>query len=364
MTLSRFSSFCKSSQSSPVSIILNISKHSSLKFFTTNSTKMGRPKVLITRPDIPIGGLNLLKEQCDVIIGEKPQPIPRSELLSKIKNVDGVYCLLTDKIDDEILEVAGPQLKVVASMSVGIDHLDLKALKRRNIKVGYTPGILTDATAELTMALLLATSRRLIEANRAVYKGEWKAWAPTWMCGPGLSGSTVGIVGLGRIGAQVAKCLKGFNVAKILYTSRTLKPEASQFGGERVEFDVLLQNSDFVIVTTALTPETRQMFNQSTFQKMKKSAIFINVSRGEVVDQPALIEALKTGQIRAAGLDVMTPEPIPLDNELLTLNNCVILPHIGSAATETREEMSKITAKNILAVLKGVPTEMPSPVQL
>lgn len=325
---------------------------------------MSRPKVLITRPDIPIGGLNLLKEQCDIIVAEKPQPIPRSELLSKIKGVDGVYCLLTDKIDDEVLEAAGSQLKVVASMSVGVDHLDLKALKQRNIKVGYTPGILTDATAELTVALLLATSRRLIEANRAIYKAEWKAWAPTWMCGPGLSGSTVGIVGLGRIGAQVAKCLKGFNVAKILYTSRTVKLEASQFGGEKVEFDVLLQNSDFVIVTTALTPETRQMFNQSTFEKMKRSSIFINISRGEVVDQPALIEALKTGKIRAAGLDVMTPEPIPLDSELLTLDNCVILPHIGSAATETREEMSKITAKNILAVLKGVPTEMPSPLQL
>ncbi|KOC60201.1 Glyoxylate reductase/hydroxypyruvate reductase [Habropoda laboriosa] len=325
---------------------------------------MNRPKVLITRSDIPTVGLNLLKEQCDVIIWEKPEPIPRSALLSKIQNVDGVYCLLTDKIDAEVLDAAGPQLKVVASMSVGVDHLDLQALKKRNIKVGYTPGILTDATAELTVALLLATSRRLIEANRAIYKGEWKAWSPTWMCGPGLSGSTVGIVGLGRIGTQVAKCLKGFNVNKILYTSRNVKQEASEFGGEKVELDLLLQTSDFVIVTTALTTETRQMFNQSAFTKMKKSAIFINVSRGEVVDQPALLEALKNGTIQAAGLDVMTPEPIPLNSELLKLNNCVILPHIGSAAIETREEMSRITAKNIIAVLIGKPAEMPTPLQL
>lgn len=142
------------------------------------------------------------------------------------------------------------------------------------------------------------------------------------MCGPGLARSTVGIVGLGRIGVQVAKYLKSFNVAKILYTSRSVKQEASQFGGERVEFDTLLQESDFVIATTALTPETKLMFNQSAFGKMKQSAIFVNVSRGEVVDQPALIEALKKGTIRAAGIDVMTPEPIPLDSELLKLDNC------------------------------------------
>ncbi|XP_076634976.1 glyoxylate reductase/hydroxypyruvate reductase [Colletes latitarsis] len=325
---------------------------------------MARPKVLITRPDIPKAGLNLLQEQCDIILWDKPEPIPRSVLLSKIQNVDGVYCLLTDKIDDEILNAAGPQLKVVSTMSVGYDHLDLKALKKRNISVGYTPGILTDATAELTVALLLATSRRLLESNRAIYKGEWKAWAPTWMCGPGLSGSTIGVVGLGRIGIQVAKILKNFNVAKILYTSRSIKQEASEFGGEKVELNELLQKSDFVIVTIALTPETKQMFNQGTFEKMKRSAIFVNVSRGEVVDQSALLEALKKGSIKAAGLDVMTPEPIPLDSELLKLDNCVILPHIGSAATETREEMSRITARNILAVLKGTPNQMPAPLQL
>lgn len=330
------------------------------KNFATFDPKMNKPKVLVTRGDIPKCGLDLLREQCDVILWDKSIPIPRSELLSKIKGVAGVYCLLTDKIDDEILDAAGPQLKVVASMSVGIDHLDLNALKKRNIKVGYTPGVLTDATAELAMALLLATSRRLLEANKAIYKDEWKAWSPTWMCGPGLSGSTVGIVGLGRIGYRVGKCLQGFNVGRIIYTSRT--PKEVEF--ERVDFDVLLRESDFVIVTTALTPETREMFNRQAFEKMKRTAIFVNVSRGETVDQPALIEALKNGTIRAAGLDVTTPEPIPLDNELLKLNNCVVLPHIGSAATETREEMGRITARNILAVLNQKPNEMPAPLEL
>ncbi|XP_050581600.1 glyoxylate reductase/hydroxypyruvate reductase [Bombus affinis] len=364
MSLSNFTFYTKSNQRSLLLIALKLLRHNDQKFVTSSPVKMSRPKVLITRPDIPAAGLNLLKEQCDVVLWEKPEPIPKSVLLSKIQNMDGVYCLLTDKIDEEVLNAAGPQLKVVASMSVGVDHLDLQALKKRNIKVGYTPGILTDATAELTVALLLATSRRLIEANRAIYKGEWKAWSPTWMCGPGLSGSTVGIVGLGRIGIQVARCLKGFNTAEILYTSRSIKQEASEFGGEKVELDMLLEKSDFVIVTTALTLDTRQMFNKNTFKKMKRSAIFINVSRGEVVDQSALIEALKNGIIRAAGLDVTTPEPIPLDSELLKLDNCVVLPHIGSAATETREEMSIITAKNIMAVLKGTPAEMPAPLQL
>lgn len=329
-----------------------------------SDSKMSKPKVLVTRGDIPTVGLTLLREQCDVILWDKSEPIPRAELVSKIKGVEGVYCLLTDKIDDEVLDAAGPQLKVIATMSVGIDHLDLNALKKRNIKVGYTPGVLTEATAELTMALLLATSRRLLEANKAIYKGEWKAWSPTWLCGPKLSGSTIGIVGLGRIGSQVGRCLKGFNVGRILYTSRTPKQEAAEFNGEKVEFDSLLRESDFVIVTTALTPDTREMFNREAFQKMKRNAIFINISRGEVVDQPALIEALKQGTIKAAGLDVVTPEPIPLDNELLKLNNCVVLPHIGSAATETREEMGRITARNILAVLKGMPSEMPAPLVL
>ncbi|KAF7394671.1 hypothetical protein HZH66_007845 [Vespula vulgaris] len=335
------------------------------RFLYTTFMKMAnKPKVLITRPDIPGKGLNLLYEQCDVVLWNKQTPIPRSELLSKVPGVSAIFCTLTDKIDEEILNAAGEKLQVVATMSVGTDHLDLKALKNKNIKVGYTPDILTNATAELIVGLLLATSRRLLEANKAVYRGEWKAWAPTWMCGTGLSKSTVGIVGLGRIGCKVAECLKPFGVSRILYASRTIKPDASKFNGEKVELDKLLEESDFVIVTIALTPDTRELFNTEAFEKMKRSAIFINASRGEVVNQKSLIEALKKGTIKAAGLDVMTPEPIPLDSELLKLDNCVVLPHIGSATIETREEMAKITAENILAVLKGVTDEMPAPLNL
>ncbi|XP_072756220.1 glyoxylate reductase/hydroxypyruvate reductase isoform X1 [Anoplolepis gracilipes] len=329
-----------------------------------SSVEMDTPKVLITRPDIPIAGLSLLNERYKTILWDKPEPIPRTELLSKISGVDALFCVLTDKIDDEVLKAAGSQLKVVASMSVGVDHLDLNALKKRGIRVGYTPDVLTEATAELVVGLLLATSRNLLQANKAIYKGEWKTWAPKWMCGTGLSGKTVGIVGLGRIGFRVAEVLKSFNTAKILYTSRAIKPEASKFGGEKVEFDILLENSDFVVVTVALAPETKQMFNADVFKRMKKTAIFVNGSRGDVVDQEALIDALKSGTIAAAGLDVVTPEPIPLDNELLKLNNCVVLPHIGSATIETRDEMARITARNIMAVLEGEPENMPAQINL
>ncbi|EFN62833.1 Glyoxylate reductase/hydroxypyruvate reductase [Camponotus floridanus] len=326
---------------------------------------MDKPKILITRPDIPAAGLSLLHErQYQIMSWDKPEPIPRSELLSRICGMNALYCLLTDKIDDEVLKAAGPQLKVVASMSVGVDHLDLDALKNRGIKVGYTPDVLTEATAELIVGLLLATSRNLLQANRAIYKNEWKAWSPTWMCGTGLSGKTVGIVGFGRIGIRVAELLKNFNIAKMLYTSRTVKPEASKLGGEKVEFDTLLKNSDFVVVTIALTSETKHLFNAEAFKQMKKTAIFVNGSRGDIVDQEALISALKNRTIAAAGLDVVTPEPIPLDSELLKLDNCVVLPHIGSATIETRNEMARITAKNIIAVLEGIPENMPAQINL
>lgn len=266
--------------------------------------------------------------------------------------------MLTDKIDAEVLENA-PKLKVIATMSVGYDHLVLDEIKKRNIKIGYTPDILTDATAELTVALLLATSRRLLEANKEARTGGWKAWSPFWMCGPGLSGSTVGIVGFGRIGQEVAKRLKPFNVKKFLYYSRSEKSQ-NEVGAQRVNFDDLLRDSDFVIATCALTPETKGIFNKDAFEKMKTTAVFINTSRGAIVDQNALIEALKLKKIWAAGLDVTTPEPLPLGSELFQLENCVILPHIGSAAIETRKEMAVLTARNILAALKGekMPAEL------
>lgn len=245
-------------------------------------------------------------------------------------------------------------------MSVGYDHLDLNEIKKRQIRVGYTPDILTDATAELTVALLLATSRRLLEANSEARTGGWQAWAPFWMCGPGLGNSTVGIVGFGRIGQEVAKRLKPFNVKEIIYFNRSIRKEAEEIGARKVDLDELLTSSDFVIACCALTPETKELFNDQAFKAMKKTAVFVNTSRGAVVDQDALVRALTNGEIWGAGLDVMTPEPLPLDHPLLKLKNCVILPHIGSACIETRKLMAVLTANNILAALQDrqMPAEL------
>ncbi|XP_078659447.1 glyoxylate reductase/hydroxypyruvate reductase-like [Branchiostoma floridae x Branchiostoma belcheri] len=322
----------------------------------------GRPNVYVTRK-IPQKALDLLQGECNVSQWAADDPVPRVELLKGVKGVDGLYCLLTDKIDAEVLDAAGPGLKVVSTMSVGYDHVSLPELRKRKLPLGYTPDVLTDATAELTVALLLTTSRRLVEGVHEVKSGGWGTWIPLWMCGSGLSGSTVGIVGLGRIGAAVAERLKPFGVSRFLYHGRNPKPEAAgRVGAEHVGLDELLSESDFVIATCALTPETKEMFNKTVFSKMKSSAIFINTSRGGVVHQEDLYEALKSGTIKAAGLDVTTPEPLPTDHPLLTLDNCVVLPHIGSATVETRTEMAVLAARNLLAGLKG--EKMPAQVQL
>lgn len=320
------------------------------------STKMAKPSIYITR-ELNNEAIKLAKESCDVSMWTGPDPVPRNVLLQNIQNKDGLLCLLTDKIDKEVLDKAGPNLKVISTMSVGFDHLSIVDIKTRNIKIGYTPDILTDATAELTVGLLLSTSRRLIEASNEAKNGGWSSWAPYWMCGPGLSGSTVGIVGFGRIGQKVMGLLKPFNVAKFLYTSRNPK---DVIDAKHVTLDSLLTDSDFVIATCALTAETKEMFNDEAFKKMKKTAVFINSSRGGVVDQDALVRALKSNEIFAAGLDVTTPEPLPTSHELFNLKNCVVLPHIGSASLETRKNMADMAVRNLIAGLKGekMPAEL------
>ncbi|XP_026722697.1 glyoxylate reductase/hydroxypyruvate reductase, partial [Athene cunicularia] len=226
----------------------------------------------------------------------------------------------------------------------------------RGIRVGYTPDVLTDATAELSVALLLAACRRLPEAAEQVKTGGWTTWKPLWMCGFGLSDSTVGIIGLGRIGQAVARRLKPFGVRRFLYTGSRPKPEAAaEFGAEFAPLSRLAQESDFVVVTCALTPATQGMCNKDFFSKMKKTSVFINTSRGAVVNQEDLYDALAHGQIAAAGLDVTTPEPLPADHPLLSLKNCVILPHIGSATYATRTTMAVLAANNLLAGLRGEP---------
>ncbi|KAH8288639.1 hypothetical protein KR054_007006 [Drosophila jambulina] len=333
----------------PITIARNL-----LQLGPRTRTMSSQPSVYVTRPDVDASGLELLRKSCQVSTWNEAVPVPRAELIRQIAGKDALYCALTDKIDKEVLDAAGSQLKCVSTISVGYEHIDVEECKKRGIRVGYTPDVLTDATAELTVALLLATNRRLFEANKQVFNGGWKSWAPMWMCGQGLKGSRVGLLGFGRIGQEIAARILPFKPAEITYTTRTTRPqEAAAVNARHVDFEEMLRNSDFIVACCALTPQTKEIFNAAAFKNMKSNCIFINTARGGVVDQNALYDALKSNQIQAAGLDVTTPEPLPLDDPLLKLENVVILPHIGSADIETRKEMSRITARNILAGLVG-----------
>ncbi|XP_013887423.1 glyoxylate reductase/hydroxypyruvate reductase [Austrofundulus limnaeus] len=315
-------------------------------------------RVYVTR-QIPPEGLKILQDSGQVqfeLWNSDDVPVPRKELLQKVKGVDGLLCVLTEKIDAELLDAAGPNLKVVSTMSVGYDHLFLQELKKRGVRVGYTPDVLTDAVAELTVALLLATSRRLIEATHEAKTGGWGTWRTLWLCGHELANSTVGILGLGRIGVAIAERLAPFKVKKFIYTDVAPRPDlAKAINAEYVSFDELAKQSDFLAVCCALTPETREICNENLFSKMKKTSIFINTSRGGVVNQEDLYQALASGQIAGAGLDVTVPEPLPTNHPLFSLNNCVILPHIASASYTTRNAMSALAANNLLLGLRGQP---------
>ncbi|KAM7534996.1 hypothetical protein Aperf_G00000090118 [Anoplocephala perfoliata] len=313
-----------------------------------------------------------LKYEC----WDGPGVSPRRHLLERIKGVRGLICVPGIKIDSEVLNAAGSSLKAVSTMSVGYDHLDLKEMKARNIRVGYNPEILTDATAELTVSLLLTVSRKLREASETVRSGQWGAWEPFWMCGKGLKNSTVGIFGLGRIGTAVATRLAAFDPSRVIYSSSGnrpggykpvplfTKPNGTQIVAEPVSFEELLRESDFLCVCAAMSERLKGVFNDEVFGKMKAGAVFINIARGAMVDQGALYRALsrgvEAGGLWGAGLDVTDPEPLPTDSPLLKLPNCFILPHIGSATEETRWLMAERTIDNLVAALSDPPTPMPS----
>eukprot|EP00117_Sycon_ciliatum_P028085 scpid81670/ scgid22653/ Glyoxylate reductase/hydroxypyruvate reductase len=326
---------------------------------TVFARAMSEAKVLVTRqvPDSFIAPL--LQETSIKVIPGGRDAMPKQKLHEMVRGVDGILCTLCDRIDESVLRAAGSSLKVVSTMSVGYNHIDVEACKKQNVAVGYTPDVLTDATAELAVALLLATSRRLFEGALSLRMGQWGSWDPTYMLGKGLKGSTVGVMGMGRIGQAVAKRLLPFGVEKMLYSGRAAKPEIDY--ADFVSFEQLLERSDFIVVTCALTAETTNLFSSEQFSTMKNTAVFVNVARGEVVDQAALVQALKSNQIAAAGLDVMTPEPIPTNHELVQLSNCVLVPHIGSAEEQTRLMMGQLAAKNIVAALKqeSLPTPVP-----
>jgi len=321
---------------------------------------MSRPKVFVAR-QIPEDGLRPILEATDAVVWPEELPPPRDELLRAVAGCDGVLTLLTDRVDDEFLDAAGRQLKVVSNYAVGFDNVDVPACTRRGIPVGNTPGVLTDTTADLAWALMMAAARRLPEGDRYVRAGKWKTWGPMLLLGPDVHGSTIGIVGFGRIGQAVARRAAGFGMPILYHDVRRAEAAVeAAYGATFLPLEELLARSDFVSLHVNLTPETRGLMNAEKLGWMKPTAVLVNTSRGPVIDQPALADALRQGTIFAAALDVTDPEPIAPDDPLLDLDNCLVVPHIASASPATRGKMGEMAAANLLAGLRG--ERLPTPV--
>ncbi|MFZ5920323.1 MAG: 2-hydroxyacid dehydrogenase [Chloroflexota bacterium] len=309
---------------------------------------MPKPKVFVTRL-IPKKGLDIVLEFCEADVWPEAMPPSREELLRRARGVDGILSLLTDRVDAEVMDAAGPGLKVISNHAVGFDNVDVAAATARRIPVGNTPGILTDATADMAFALLLAAARRLAEGAQYVKDGRWKTWEPSLLLGADFVGATLGLVGFGRIGRAVAKRAQGFDL-RVIYHDPSAEPA---YGAAPVDFETLLRESDFISLHVPLTDETFHLINAGTLAKMKPTAVLVNTSRGGVVDPSALEQTLRSRQIFAAALDVTEPEPIQMNDPLLALDNCLIVPHLGSASKQTREMMSYLAAQNLVAGLKG-----------
>ncbi|MDA1188565.1 MAG: D-glycerate dehydrogenase [Chloroflexi bacterium] len=313
---------------------------------------MPKPKVFVSRKIFP-EYLDLISRKANMELWEDELPPSRSILLKKSKGVDGILCLLTDAIDAEFMDAAGPQLKVVSQIAVGYNNIDVPEATRRNIAVGYTPDVLTNTTADFTFALLMAGARKIAAGYKFVQEGKWETWHPLHFLGQDVYGATLGIVGMGRIGFEMARRATGFNMNIIYYDVNRRTDLEQQIPMKYVDFDTLLKESDFVSLHTNLTPETNHLMSDAQFRKMKPTAVLVNASRGPVVDHAALYRALKNETIWAAALDVTEPEPIPSNDPLLTLDNCLIVPHIASASVATRREMSRLAAQNLINGLEG-----------
>ena len=319
-----------------------------------------RPRVFVARV-IPSAGLDRVVEATDARVWEDDLPPPRDELLRAVEGCDGILTLLTDRVDAELLERAGPQLKVVSNYAVGFDNVDIAECTRRGIPVGNTPGVLTETTADLAWALLMAAARRVVEGADYVSAGRWKTWGPMLLLGPDVHGATLGIVGFGRIGQAVARRAQGFGMTILYHDPNRLPDEVTQpLGAAYAELDDLLTRSDLVSLHVNLTDETRGLINAERLARMKPTAVLVNTARGPVVDPRALETALRDGVIGAAALDVTDPEPIPADDPLVSLPNCLIVPHIASASPATRGKMAEMAAANLLAGVRGA--RLPTPV--
>ena len=313
---------------------------------------MPKPKVYVTR-ELPERGLKIIKERFEAEVWPEYAPPPKKTIIEKARNVDALVTLLSDKIDAEIFDAA-PKLKMIAQLAVGFDNIVVPEATRRGIYVSNTPEVLTDTTADFAWALLMALARRVVEADKYVRTGKWKVgWHPAMLQGRDVYGATIGIVGAGRIGYAVAKRATGFSM-KILFYDVIPRPEMEKdFGAKKVDLEMLLKQSDFVSIHVPLMKETHHLINAEKLKLMKKTAYLINNSRGPVVDEKALYEALKEGRIAGAGLDVFEQEPAPLDSPLLKLDNVVVAPHISSASYETRSKMAEMVADNLVAFFEG-----------
>ncbi len=320
------------------------------------------PRVFVSRR-IPDEGLRAILEATDATVWSDEVPPSRAALLEAVEGCDGVLTLLTDRVDAELLDRAGPRLRVVSNYAVGFDNVDVGEAMRRGVAVGNTPGVLTETTADLAFALLMAAARRLPEAERYVREGRWRTWSPTLLLGSDVHGATLGIVGFGRIGQAVARRAAGFGMTVLCHSRTPVAPDvAAALAVTPVPLDELLRRSDFVSLHVTLTAETRRLIDARALRLMKPTAVLVNTARGGVVDGAALVDALRKGVIAAAALDVTDPEPIAPDDPLLSLDSCLVVPHVGSATRATRGRMAEMAAANLLAGVRG--KAWPTPVVL
>ncbi|HKZ92619.1 MAG TPA: D-glycerate dehydrogenase [Candidatus Limnocylindrales bacterium] len=317
-------------------------------------------RVFVTRV-IPSIGLDIVRAAAEAEVWPEELPPPRDVLLDRVRGMDGLLCLLTDRVDDELLDAAGPQLRVVSNFAVGYDNIDVPACTRRGVAVGNTPGVLTETTADLAFALLMAVARRLPEARDYVREDRWRTWGPMLLLGKDLHGATLGLVGFGRIGREMARRATGFGMRTLYHDVVRAEPDVERvLGATHAPLETVLAESDFVSLHTVLSAETRHLIDAAALARMKRGAILINTSRGPVVDGEALADALRSGHLFGAGLDVTDPEPLRAEDPLVQLPNCLVVPHIASASERTRDRMAEKAARNLVAGLRGEP--LPDPV--
>jgi glyoxylate reductase len=323
---------------------------------------MNKPRVFVTRI-IPEAGLKMVLDACDAEVWPDELPPPRNILLEKVRDVVGLLPLLTDRIDGEVMDAAGDQLTIISNYAVGFDNIDVQAATDRGILVGNTPGALTETTADLAFALLMAAARRLGEGIDYIRADKWETFKPMELLGRDIHNATLGIIGMGRIGTEVARRASGFDM-KVIYYNHHGRAERGETIGARMcsTLDELFEQADFISLHVPLTPETHHLIDADALSKMKNTAILINTARGPVVDNDALYNALSAEKIAYAALDVTDPEPLPSDHKLMMLPNCLIVPHIGSATIATRSRMAVMAAENLLAGIRGqVPDHLVNP---